>query len=146
MVTHSLPGIAMPLNFEHLSSSTAPPIFTRVERSVFANVARGMTSQQPPAHDVELHRNRVFLAFLHGFRRLTMELDAAVLICPRWRTCDLLADEAVFRSKPIMRQFPVVEDTAEPTAKPFVLIVGHLQQSVFDSEGVSVIVVEVVSG
>src|SRR5258708_30705624 len=101
-----------------------------------------MTSQQPRAHDVELHRHREFLVFLHGFRRLTMELDAAVLICPRWCTCDLLADEAVLRPKPIIRQFPVVEDTAESAAKLFVLITCHPQQSVVSSEGVPVIVVE----
>src|SRR4029077_13656292 len=85
--------------------------------AVFANVARGMSAEQPPADDVELHRNREFLVFLHGFRRLTMELDAAVLIGPASCACGLPADEAVFLSKPIVRQFFLVEKTAESAAK-----------------------------
>src|ERR1700730_18005788 len=72
--------------------------------AVFAYIARGMSAEEPPADDVEFHRHRELLIFEHGFRRLAMELDAAVLIAPRRCTSDLLADEAVFRPKPVMRQ------------------------------------------
>src|SRR5260221_11000536 len=100
-----------------------------------------MSAEQPPADDVEFHRHRELLIFEHGFRRLAMELDAAVLIGPRRCPSDLLADEAVFRPKPKMRQFPPVEDTGEFTAKLLVLSEGHLQHSVLHSEGLAVVIV-----
>ena len=58
----------------------------------------------------------------------------------------MLADEAVFDAEEIIGERLVVEDVSEATAEAaFVLVVGNLEQAVFDAEGVAVVVVQLVA-
>src|SRR5580704_2900787 len=109
-------------------------------RSVLAHVSRRAAADDPPADNIEFNGNWKLLLPAHRLGSLAVQLNAAVLVRPprcAWRP---RANEAVFGSDPIMREFSLVEQAAEPVAELVVLLVRNLEQSVLDTKRVAVIV------
>ncbi len=72
--------------------------------------------------------------------------DSAVAECPTGAAGGLVADESVFDAEAVVGEFVLVEDVAKLAFELFVLVERDGEESIFDAEGVVVIVAEFVAG
>ena len=83
----------------------------------------------------------------HGARIGRMQHRAAVAQGPGAGIAGrLLADEAVFDHQPVVGERVLIEEVSELAVEALVLVVAHLEQAVFDAEGVAEVVAELVFG
>jgi hypothetical protein len=73
-----------------------------------------------------------------------VEHGAAVAECPAFAAGGLLADETIFNPQPVVRERLLVKQVAELIAKVLIFVVAHLEQAVFDPEGIAKVVPQLV--
>jgi hypothetical protein len=66
-----------------------------------------------------------------------MEHYTTIAVAPAGTTGQLLANETVFKTKPVMREFVLVKKVAEFSVELVILIVGDFENTVFDTESVT---------
>ena len=76
----------------------------------------------------------------------TVEHQAVVAIGPGRRARDLFADEAVLCGEQVIRERVPVKHVAELVVEGRPLVVAHLEESVFDAEGIVKVLTELMLG
>ena len=110
-----------------------------------AEIAGGPLVLAVAAQELNFDGHRKILVLLHALGRLTVYHDPAVSECPPRASRRLVAHEPIFEPETIVREFFLVENVAEFSAKLVVLIVTDFQDAVFHSKRVAKIVVQCIA-
>ena len=105
----------------------------------------GRLSLPLPPEELDLDRDRKLLVFPHALGRLAVDHDTAVLEGPLRAALALVADEPILDPQPIVRILVLGEQVAELVVELGILIIGDLEDAVFDAERIAIIVARVIA-
>ena len=110
-----------------------------------ADVAGGACVLTIASEELDLDGDRELLVFPHSLGRLAVDHDSTVPERPARRARALLADEPIFDPQAVLRKRTLVEQVPELTVELGVLIIGNLQDPIFDAERIAKVLAEGVS-
>ena len=92
---------------------------------------------------LDLNTDGKFLVFVDGGRILAVDHHAAIAGGPAWAPFHLITHKTVLNAQGVMAEGLLVKKVAEACPKIVVTVVAHLQQAVFDAEGVFEVVTQI---